>query len=466
MLQKFIVQGFETFSKLKGLSKVTQGLRDQRNRGRSLANILNGVKPDIDNDFLIEENTGWVYFCLNKISSRMGEVPLRLYSAEGSADANVRAPHKVLTQGQTKALFERNPLAFKNGRVRGSSSIVEIVEHPFLELWNNMNSYRDQFEVIEETSQFEQLTGDAYWYVPKTATGIPSEVFLLPANLVEVVPGEGNQWVRAYVFGTGPLSERVIFTDEEIVHFRLPNLKNQYVGMGRLEPSLVSKQLFDEMQAYNLHLNKNSASPSTIIAFKDPNTDEDKLIKFMRIWNRITQGVGNAGNSIAHNGEVSVDVVGLSVKDMMFKDGQLLTRDQILSNFGVPVVLAGGGGEGERSNAEFGHYDFEKNTMKPKFQKWADKLNADVVPLYGEPSLFCAFDENVPEDEKFELDKTTRLSSIGLLSRDEGREREDYGPADPNAIYIVQGGIMATEQGENNDPNTEDNEEEPEETSE
>ena len=459
MLQKFVLDGLMA---LKGLSRVTQGLQDSRNRGgRTLSNILNGVTPEIDNKKLIEENTGWVYHCLNKISSRFGEVPLRLYSAQGPADSNVLAPHKVLNEFETKALFQRFPLAYKNGIVRGSNEIIEIVEHPFLKLWNTMNSYRDQFEILEETSQFQELTGDAYWYVTKR-NGIPDEIFLLPSQFVEVIPGEGNTWIRTYVFGTGPIQDRVFFSADEIIHYRLPNLKNEYIGMGRLEPTMASKRLFDEMQTYNLNLNANSASPSTIIAFKDQNTDEKKVIKFKRIWDNITRGIGNAGNSMVHNGEVSVDVVGLSVKDMMFKDGQILTRDQILANFGVPVATL----SDVRANSDAGHYDFEKNTMKPKFIKMADKLNSELVPEYGEPSLFCAFDNNVPEDELFELDKTTRLASIALISRDEARLREDYGPADPNAVYVVQGGTMATEQGENNDPNAETNAEQPEETSE
>jgi HK97 family phage portal protein len=476
ILENFIAQGFESF---KTLAKVNQGLSttDRRRNGNGRNSTDFFKKGDkITDEYLIEQNTRWVSYCLNKISSRFGEVPLRLYSAEQPAQETVLVPHKgqkivipkydlkvpfrELESKEVKSLLTRFPAALKSPRVRGANRFVEILEHPFLQLMQDMNSYRDQAEVMEETIQFLELTGDAYWY-RTFKNGVPDEIFLLPSQHVKVIPGEGNTWIKAYVFGKGPINERVIFGPEEIIHFRLPNLKNQYIGRGRLEPVIAPKKLLDEMTAYNFSLNHNGGNPSTIITFKDQNTSEEKIKKFKRAWDNITKGIGNAGNSFAHNGEADINVVGLPIKEMMFKDGQLLSRDEILAQFNVPKSMVDD--TGTRANAEQGHYDFEKNTMKPMFNKAAEKYNSHIIPFYNEPSLFCAYDENVPEDARFELDKTTRLTSIGLLSRDEGRERENYGPADPDAIYLIQGGIMVTEQGENNDPNTEDTPEEEDE---
>lgn len=460
ILEEFVVNGFESF---KNLSKLTRGLETTRQNPRNNG-ILQPTKKKIDNKDLVANANSWVHVCLSKIGDRVGEVPLRLYARlpEGRMPRE-EAMFRRLGKLEHKNLGKRVIKQTSNSMILADDIAVEIVDHPFLTLINNPSGFRVMLELMSTTAQFLKLTGDAYWYVPKSRSGIPDAIYLLPSQYVEVIPGKGNRWVRTYLFGDGPVNERVPFSEDEIVHFRRPNLANEYVGMGDLQPMFRAKKLNDEMQNYNLSLNKNSAAPSHVITFKDSNTPKEKVEKFKRAFDRILQGVSKAGNSFVHNGEADITQVGLAPKDMVYIGGQNLTRDMILNSFGVPKSIIEVDNV-NRANADAGHYDFEKNTIKVLLNYIAQVINAKIIPSYGENALFVSFDENVPEDETFELDKTTRLVSTGIISIEEGREREGYGEINPDDTFVLQGGTAISEAGENNDPNEPNTETEEEES--
>ena len=434
----------------KNLAKVQQGLQMTRTFGPRRQ-----VQPTIDKKLLVSKYRNWVYIAANRVGSRSAQPALRLYATQGDADETIRAPHKVLGRRETKALMT------KNTRVRTAEVVVEITEHPFIELWNQVNSYMTSRLFRNTTVQYAQVTGDAYWYIERDATGLPVDLHLLPSQLVAVIPGTGDTWVASYLFGDGPLESRVRFTSDEIVHFRLPNLLNSYVGMGRTEAVMASIRLNEEAKEYNIALNENMGVPSTILSLTDPTASKATAIKFKREYDRIMQGIRKSGNTFVHTGEISVDTLGTPIKDMQYLDGQKWCRMEVLNAFGVPLSLADVENV-NKANAEAGDFQFEKFTIKPILADLEDGINDNIIPMYNEPDLFVAFDENVPENEEFELNKTTRLYSTGVISQDEARFRENYGEADPDAVYVIQGGTQISASGNvqdmaNQNPDNQDN---------
>ena len=48
-------------------------------------------------------------------------------------------------------------------------------------------------------------------------------------------------------------------------------------------------------------------------------------------------------------------------------------------------------------------------------------MNKRIIPYYGEDRIFCAYDDNIPQDSQFELNKATQTFTTGITQRNESR---------------------------------------------
>lgn len=403
----------------------------------------------------------WVYIACSRIGQRVGTATLRLYAVQGAADDTILVPHKRLSSAEVKALMERNPSLKNDTRLRTTESVVEILDHPFLKLIKQPNPWTSQYELFNESTQFSEATGDMYWYIPKDALGRPLNIVLLRTQWMKPIVGTGKEWIKEYQYGRG--SNPTIFTPDEILHIRLPNLDNQYIGRSRSEGVMASVQLNDEAKAYNLALNRNNAIPSMIVSMTDANANEENALLLTAKLKKLAGGIMKQGGILTHSSELKIEKLASPIKDMQYIEGLKFVRVEILASHGVPegIIYAE---NVNKSNAGESNEIFEKFTVKPKLLTYEDKLNANVLPLYGDESLFCAFDENVPRNEEMELKKTDSMWNTSRITRNEARARDGYPPlAGPEGEeFIIIGGMGMGNAGDDEETETEEEEEETE----
>jgi HK97 family phage portal protein len=438
-----------------------------------------GRSPEtrVDDNTLVELNVSWANICADRISKRVAQVPLRLYAMRPQGGQAIRAPHRVLSEKERKALVKYNGVLggsrvsrFKSHQAIQAADVVEITEHPFLDLYHNMNPWFDNFEVIEETQQFIDTTGDGYWMMDfDPITGLPSALWSMQSQKVAIVPDKNN-FIAGYLFGCDPVGKRpgpdtVGLLPKNVVHFRRPNLRDQYYGMGCLEAAIGAHMLNREQQQYNRALNKNMGVPSLIATFKDTTVGGGSLKKVRNMLDKTLRGTDKAGRSFVTTGDMDIKVVGLSQREMSFLEGQKWTRLEICDAYGVPLALVDTENV-NRANAEAANYQFEAFTVKPRLQKIADKINSQIIPWYDEPRIFVAFDENVPEDNAFELRRTIELFGGSITKRNEARASQGLTlltPEEGGDDFIVIGGSTTNDNSGSNedqeDPNAEEMEE-------
>ncbi len=390
----------------------------------------------------------WVYVCASRIGQRTGSATLRLYASQTPSDDTILVPHKVLNRMERKALFDRNPSLKNDTRLRTTENVVEILDHPFLKLMKRPNPWTTQYEFFNETTQFSEATGDAYWYIQKDIFGRPEALVLLRTQWMKPITTPESPYIVAYQYGKGANKE--MFSPDEIFHIRLPNLENQYIGRSRTEGVMASVQLNDEAKAYNLALNRNNAIPSMVVSMTDPNATEQNALQVTAKLRKLAGGVMKQGGILTHTSELKIERLATNIKDMQYLEGQKFVRTEILASFGVPegIVYAE---NVNKSNAGESNENFEKFTIKPKLLTYEDKLNAEILPLYGDDTLFCAYDENVPRNEALELEKTNSMWTSGRITRNEARARDGYpplpGPEGDELILI--GGMTLNGNGQN-----------------
>ena len=197
-----------------------------------------GVTPRYETREALAQFGSWVYNCASRNATIIASAHLRLYATRAKGELPPQyAKYRRMSHMDQAHLMKRVSKAIDANISQrwADGEVVEIVDHPFLDLMMNVNKFRDHFDHMEETSIFSDCTGDAYWYIQTgrgLTAGIPSELWLLPTQNVSVVP-DPKTFIKGYLYGGQ--QAHVALTPEEVVHFRRPNIKNQYYGMGRIE---------------------------------------------------------------------------------------------------------------------------------------------------------------------------------------------------------------------------------------
>jgi HK97 family phage portal protein len=373
--------------------------------------------PDISHKSLIEKYIGWVYACANKNAISCAQVPLRLYVAKPSKSAKPRFRTRSLSRKQANYLYS-SPSAQRF--IRKASDVEEVEEHPFLDLLIKVNDFTNQFDLLEFTFLSQELTGNTYWLLVKSPLGPPTEVWPMLPQFMKIVPDK-TKFILRYEYSVDNISKQII-KPEDLVHFRYLSMKTNFSGMGPLEACVAAADLHKEMNAYEVGLMENRAHPDFAIVLPPEATmpGEDAQKRIEKKWLKKFRGTQNTGKPTWLYGGAKLEQLQLSPKELAFLQGRKATLTEICAVYGVPlskIVTE----DVNRANAEAGDYSYMKDTIRPRLRKVEQKMNEKLLPMWDE-SLFCAFDDPVPEDKEFRLKQTESHLKVGYSSINEERQ--------------------------------------------
>jgi HK97 family phage portal protein len=370
------------------------------------------IDQDADTEALVRSFFSWVYVCSSKNACRVASQPLRLYAETGGRKLDYR--HRELSG---------DSLSHHRKILRDQKAVVvEILSHPLVDLLNRVNSYQGRFELFELTELGLELTGNAYWWLVPGPLSLPGEILILPPQLVKIKLDAKNL-IAAYVFGHSP-NEKTIPADQ-IIHFRFPDPSGSVYGYAPAKAAWGSILDYRAMQKYERALNANLGVPSLFVSYNGT-IEKTELSRIEADWNRKLRGVDKSGRVHVGDSKFSIQPIGLSPRDMSFREGRKWSRLEIADCFGVPIDLL----DTENSNratATQANYVYEQFTIKPRLTRIADKLNERLTPLY-DSRLYVEFDNNVPRDEVQYLNETVQLTSAKILTINEARARYNLAP--------------------------------------
>jgi HK97 family phage portal protein len=375
------------------------------------------VHQDADTTKLIEAFAGVVYVCASRNSTRVASQPLCLYATTGEGQAQLRCKNRPLVGKELANIRKALRPELKQAEV------AEVLQHPVLDLLNYVNEIQGRFELFELTELGQELTGNSYWWLRPDALGVPKEILVLPPQLITIKLSPENL-IGSYVFGTNPATA-VTIPAEQVIHFRFPNPDGKVYGYGPAEAAWGSVLDLRSMQRYERALNNNMGVPSLFIQYEGT-VEKAELARIEADWNRKLRGIDKSGRAHVGDSKFKVQPIGLSPRDMSFREGRKWTRLEIANCFGVPIDLI----DTENSNratADQANYQYEAFTIKPRLTRIADKLNERLVPFYDD-RLFFQYEENVPADTAGLLAETVGLKNAGIITVDEARERYDLPP--------------------------------------
>jgi len=334
-----------------------------------------------DYQAMVDSYESWVYACVSVIASTAAATSLYLY-------------------------------ANKNGKRE------QVFEHVFLDMMKNVNPFMNRFELWELTLTFLELTGNAYWWIVPNRLGVPAEIWVIPSQNMKVVPDK-REFLKGYLYGG--MGNQVAFEREEIIHFKYPNPKSLYYGMGPLEAARYEVSSNEYQKKYEMALFKNQARPDGVLE-TDEMLDDPTLTRLHREWEQAHRGPDRAYRVAILERGLKYKQVQISPRDLDFLQGRKVTRDEICAIFKVPLSKLGIVEDVNRANAEANDYTFRKDTVAPKLIRIEEKLNERLLPRYDQ-NLECAFENIIPGDKEFMLKERETNLKVGFSTINEERER-------------------------------------------
>ena len=342
---------------------------------------------------LIDEYRSWTYACVWKNATSVAQVPLCLY--------------KIGYDAKKKETKEK------------------ITEHPFLDVITAVNPFSNRFELMALTQMYLELTGNAYWWIPKNALGIPYMIWVMPSQWVKVVPS-AEKFVAGYVLQVPSKGVPIPFDEEDVIHFKFPNPNNLFYGTGPTAGAVFGIGLNKEIKSWGVNFFKNNANPSGVLMAKN-GLNEEQFRKLRTQWNEKYRGTSNAGKMAFLEGDLTYQQIGSNIRDSRFEEVSKDIRDEILALYGVPASKLGLVEDVNRANADANDYTYQKETISPRLIMIQEKLNEKLIPLY-DVGIKCEFENPVPEDRDFRLREKQANIQMGFSSIDEERELEGLEP--------------------------------------
>jgi len=288
------------------------------------------------------------------------------------------------------------PIQVKKGAdILPTSQLGDLLKRP--------NPSQSWEEFIQAYAGWKLLTGNVYIYQIWPDAGLnkgkPSELWLLPAHITEIIGGGVTQPVEAYRIALGP-GMFIKIPAEQIIHDKYFNpgydiQGSQMYGQSPLQAAMLT------IQAANtgyVALNKayQHGAPAGILTGSESAEHEytpEQIKTLEGRWSKKYGGAENYMRLIFHRSPLQWIKMGYSVVDMNIVELMKFSLQDICNIYHAPIHLF---------NAQAATLDNYKEARKaiytdcvmPIFDSMINKLNATLVKRY-EADLSLAYDTSV-----------------------------------------------------------------------
>ncbi|CAB5230248.1 Bacteriophage/Gene transfer agent portal protein, partial [uncultured Caudovirales phage] len=352
-------------------------------------------------------------------------VPLRLYvraDAQGNEKfwrtRKVSRARKAYLLGDTER--KPSPSVMKSAATAGD--FEEVVDaHPILELLRKANQYEDGFSQSVMRMLYMELCGNAYLHViTNKALGVPTELFTMPAQNVTILPGK-TELVEAYLYGTNSQSMQR-FELDEVIHFKRPNPRNIYYGLGKVEAAYGAIQQSQAAHIQDLSFLENMSRPDYAAIVKG-GASEASMRRFEESMRSLHQGTRKSGRMVTISGDIQLMPLNFPNKDLTGRDEVV---EEISAVFGVPVSMLKAN-DPNLASAQAGYSMWRETTIAPICRMDEETLNSRLLPLFGiHEDAYLAYDNPVPENRLADSQERAVAVAGGWRTPNEARLEEGY----------------------------------------
>jgi Phage-related protein len=217
------------------------------------------------------------------------------------------------------------------------------------------------------------------------------------------------------------------------------NPLDQWVGLSPLRAAALAVDIHNAGMRFNKALLDNSARPSGAIKLTGI-PDEMALSRLREEVKIFRQGPSNAGSvPLLYGGSDWVEL-GLSPKDMDFKESMSMSAVSIAAAYGVPFPLIVPDAA-TFANMRDAREAMWENTVLPMLDKVIGGLSRWLLPVFAlENARLCYSADGVTALEgkrQRKFDRIIAAKNAGIVTINEARQELDMGPVDGGDLLLV-----------------------------
>ncbi len=355
----------------------------------------------------------WVRGVAGKIAQAVSATPWQLLviREQGRNRATKDARIQYGSRAQRQALLKQR---------QKQAEVVEITEHPMLDLLNDANSFHTGLSLRKLSMIYLDLIGDCFWLKQRNALGAPIAAWPIPPHWITKVPTVDQPFYEMRSQG-----QQFLVDDTEMLWMSDSNPENPYSrGVGHMQS--VSDEL--EIGEYGQKMVKqvffNRARPDLLVMPKEgPPLSESDVDRLEQRWSQATQGFWRAFRPFFMKRAVEVKVFEQNFQSIQMT--QLLDhqRDTIFQVFGIPPEIMGVLSNSNRATIEAAEYLFMEYVVVPRLEFIRQQLQSRLVPEYDD-RLILDYVAPTRSDKALELEAAK--AAPWALSMDEWRELQGF----------------------------------------
>jgi HK97 family phage portal protein len=307
---------------------------------------------------------------------------------------------------------------------RVGEKLVDLGNHPFERLLARPNSLMTGDFLLQYTSWWYGLRGNAYWFTSTDAPGRgePQELWPLPSPSVVPQPDTLRRSVLTggmcidYQYWVG--GKMYLLPGENMVHFRTPNPFDWWQGISPLTALALGVQMDTAQHRWQRDFfAKENAVPTAIISLPSEITEEDFVAAKLQIQEEFGRQKKSA---VVRAGDMSIEMIQQTLEQMQIVQSRTFNRNEIDRGYGVPEGLISGGLSGDsRLAAEIA---FARNTVQPLLDAFAEEMTANIGPYYG-PDLVFEAPNVVPQERALDIQEMRIYGEMRTINENRAKLR-------------------------------------------
>jgi phage portal protein BeeE len=319
----------------------------------------------------IYSQSPWLRTIVNKIGKSVGDTDWALYRMKNGWNYN-----KISRATSTN----REKLIKKEVDI---NNVVEITDHPLLDLLEYGNEAMLGKTVIQLTCQYLDLVGEAFWVIERNQLGQPSAIWPLPPTWIKDIPSADFPYynVSADFAGTTQLD----IPESEVIYFKEPDPTDPYARGSGLAKSLGDEiEIAEFSSKFTKSFFYNDARPSLIISGDNIGKDDAKRLE--QKWLEKHQGFMRAFKPLFFSRKIDVKEVQLKLDEMQLKELRDQERDTFIQIFNCHDEIT-------ECLTKDGWKKYNELTLSDKIATYNEKND---VMEYHNPTNIYIYDYNGP----------------------------------------------------------------------
>ena len=389
---------------------------------------------------------GFAYACGTKIASYVSAVPVHLYAVVDEEDVDkLHTAHKCLKESQLNGMAAI-PSVKSMLRHRKGTTVVEITDHPLLNLIKRPNDNMSWPDFVQVMISYFSAIGNCYLRLDKDGEKIVRMHPLLSEFMWLFTDGAGT--ITDYFYAPSTQEYKCQnFKPNEILHLMKPSAGSIVAGRGWLEAVQKECRLIDEANNHMIALANNLGQPGCAIHIRGKaGTEKEKetiVQKFLAQFSRKNRGKPVVLYSSGKEDSIDIKPLGISPKDMAYNENLPWLRSTVCAAAGVPEDLVHSSSS-NRASSQTGMATFLSYTVAPQLNAILEQLNHRIVFNY-DSNLFFGYDpaEILRNDPILQASVIKIYLLSGIITPNEARGMIDMAPL---AGYdtLIQGNAETT----------------------